>query len=374
MLSTIKAFATPSVSLDKRDVEKVHRASEIIRVWSRENATRFVQQRTHEPLGVQYGSDLTPLTTRELYKAAIAGVSVTRSGKASHEFLIQRLFLHDLDGCTATVFEEPLTLDKSRDSATSLHCASYSVLRVSSDTKASSSFSTSLIAIKSCMERLQRKWYVAKYDADREQLGNGKAHRQWIRNWYECEGCSCHDFHGGLKWSMLVLVDDKEVFRSSFLMMESCVNGYNLLQQCLGEWLLEVMEFTDEAFPDAAEVYTLFGCSDEVLADMIDLEMRFLNGRLLIAARHRGKPGLLNLLVVVFMKAWTFRRWTKTRWLQFGKGGRVMTRACFCGLLDLVKFICNAGKSTYFIGGVLRNVCPHSYEGCCDFWHRFKSE
>ena len=112
MLSTIKAFATPSVSLDKRDVEKVHRASEIIRVWSRENATRFVQQRTHEPLGVQYGSDLTPLTTRELYKAAIAGVSVTRSGKASHELLIQRLFLHGLDGCTATVFEEPLTLDK----------------------------------------------------------------------------------------------------------------------------------------------------------------------------------------------------------------------------------------------------------------------
>ena len=140
MLSTIKAFATPSVSLDKRDVEKVHRASEIIRVWSRENATRFVQQRTHEPLGVQYGSDLTPLTTRELYKAAIAGVSVTRSGNASHGFLIQRLFLHDLDGCTATVFEEPLTLDKNRDSATSLHCASYSVLRVSSDTKASSSF------------------------------------------------------------------------------------------------------------------------------------------------------------------------------------------------------------------------------------------
>ena len=164
MLSTIKAFATPSVSLDKRDVEKVHRASEIIRVWSRENATRFVQQRTHEPLGVQYGSDLTPLTTRELYKAAIAGVSVARSGKASHEFLTQRLLLHDLDGCTATVFEEPLTLDKKKTGF-----CHFTALRQLFCTPRELGHEGVIFishkfdrAIKSCMERLQRKWFVAK--------------------------------------------------------------------------------------------------------------------------------------------------------------------------------------------------------------------
>jgi hypothetical protein len=36
----------------------------------------------------------------------------------------------------------------------------------------------------------------------------------------------------------------------------------------------------------------------------------------------------------------------------------VMSLACVLGLLDLVKFIVNAGKSTYFIGGVLRNAGP----------------
>ena len=110
-LGTVRKFAKPSICLEKRDLEHVHRASEIIRVFTAENAKRFIQRHADKTMLMQYGSDLTPLITRETYRSVSDDASVIRHGKGCHEFLIERLFLVTREGLSCAVLEDPLLLD-----------------------------------------------------------------------------------------------------------------------------------------------------------------------------------------------------------------------------------------------------------------------
>ena len=93
-------FAEASVQLqDSREAELVHRIAECERVWSSENALRFVRDRNEHPILMQYGSGLTPLVTGQTWKQIHDGLSVTRSGKAAHDSLVQRLFFHGPPRC-----------------------------------------------------------------------------------------------------------------------------------------------------------------------------------------------------------------------------------------------------------------------------------
>ena len=93
-------------------------------------------------------------------------------------------------------------------------------------------------ALMEAMGRLYRKWQVAYDEELQATMGEARAYRLWIRCWYECEGCTAHFFHRGLKWAVLVIVEDRDILRRSFLVMESLRNGSNLLHEKLGEWIL----------------------------------------------------------------------------------------------------------------------------------------
>ena len=113
-LDSQSRFAKASVVLQgTRECELVHRLADCERLWTVEHAIAFVRKRSTSPLLLQYGSDLTPLTTRQTYKQVADGCSVTRSGKASNEFLVQRLFLTDVHDESVTVLEKPWILRKN---------------------------------------------------------------------------------------------------------------------------------------------------------------------------------------------------------------------------------------------------------------------
>ena len=58
----------------------------------------------------------------------------------------------------------------------------------------------------------------------------------------------------------------------------------------------------------------------------------------------------------LLLHVWRFRVWSDTRWLGFGHGARVLLFSLFLGFEDLARFALNAGCSSYYIGGVLRNL------------------
>ena len=105
-----KGYSRPSVVLDKRDVERMSRVAEAQRVFLQEHARRWLVDRQHDTILFQYGSDLTPVMTRDRHTHSVDELSIVRSGKASQEFLIQRLFMRDLQGSTVVRIERPLPM------------------------------------------------------------------------------------------------------------------------------------------------------------------------------------------------------------------------------------------------------------------------
>lgn len=104
-------YAKPSLTLEKRDLDKVHKLSSMLVWFLRERGIRFMQKRKGRPLLYQYSSDVTPLMTTVSYRMNKKGLGVRRRGKKSSEYLVQRLFLADAGGDVATVLERPLIMD-----------------------------------------------------------------------------------------------------------------------------------------------------------------------------------------------------------------------------------------------------------------------
>ena len=84
--------------------------------------------------------------------------------------------------------------------------------------------------------------------------------------------------------------------------MESCCNGSNLIHSFLGKWLIKVMRFTSAEFPEAREFYGAMHLAEDILETAVDLEARFEAGELLIAERHRDRVGLMDVVVLWYMK------------------------------------------------------------------------
>jgi len=309
-LEFVKQYTAPSKAIRPDDLENLHKAAEIVREFTKQNGARFIERRKDKPILVQYGSDLTPLTHRHRLHEEAEGLSVTKNGKSSNEFLVQRCIITDLHGDACTVLEEPLIL--TRKTAWSHFCAERQLLKTPRElghTGLAVSSHKFDGALQQTLKRLFRKWQQVYDDDQEEKLGRTKAYRLWIRNWYESETCAAHFLNGGLKWALMPYIDDPEVLKSAFIVMESCCNGHNLIQEFIGRWILAVMTFTSTAWPEAREFYSTWSLKEETLETAVDLEVRFQDGKLLVSEKHRERLGLIDLLVVFLLKVWMFARW-----------------------------------------------------------------
>ena len=232
----VKQYGRPTLVLDKRDMERVRRASVVITEFTNMKARRFVQQRTHDTLLVQYGSDLTPLSTRETWKHAAGLLVVRRSGRAAHEFLAQRCYVTDSAGKSVLVMEPPLIVE--RKTAFSHFVAMrqlFPTLRELNHQGVCVQFHKFDRAIMTVVRKLVLKWHVVYTDHLHEPLSPGSAYDKWITTWVCVEACFGHDINGSLRWSILQYTKEKALLREAFLIMESFGNGaYDLLITWVG--------------------------------------------------------------------------------------------------------------------------------------------
>lgn len=97
---------------------------------------------------------------------------------------------------------------------------------------------------------------------------------------------------------------------------------FSLLAKWVGAWLTKRLAFEDWRCDIVQEVYMALDCDPGELDTLVDLQLRFRDGRLLVAAKHEGTEGLIDLLLGVLLKTWQFRRWSESRWLSLGGGGQ----------------------------------------------------
>ena len=160
---------------------------------------------------------------------------MTRFGKVCHEYPIQRCFLTGLCDTSVGLFQKPLILERKRafdhfvaKRQLSNHPREYG------HTGLVVSFQKYDRAIRSAMRKLSRKHQAAVDEKNRETMEAGHWYLLWLKAWGEIEACFAHDLAGGLRHAILQSMQDKELLKRSFLVVESCRNGYNLLMEWLG--------------------------------------------------------------------------------------------------------------------------------------------
>ena len=109
-LEAIDRYSNLALRLEKRDLEEIRKLTEVLADYTRARAERFVEEHRHDTLLLQYGSDPTPLSSCQRYTERCETGTVLRKGFASHEYLVQRLFITDSDGSSVCVLDRPWIL------------------------------------------------------------------------------------------------------------------------------------------------------------------------------------------------------------------------------------------------------------------------
>lgn len=345
-------LSKPSLVLDKRDVERMTRLSEVQRCFLRERAARFLQQRKRDTILMQYSSDVSPIMSTERFRFVTKNSTIIRGGRSSNEFLVQRVFFADLKGGASIIMEKPLVMQ--RKTAFAHFCAYRQMVKTPREQGHEGLHVIAHCydrAVEAPMQRLHRQWQRLHDSQQEDELHAGAFRRLWLQTWFVSVGCCAHDTHGGLKWAILSYYSSKSCMRAAFVAVESLRNGFSLLVKWVGTWLVNRLAFEDWGCDHAHEVYMAFDCDPGDLDTFVDLQLRFRGGRLLVAAKHKSTGGLIDLLLGLLLKTWQFRRWSESRWLSLGGSCRVLARSLFFGIEDLVDFIIGAGESTYCLGG-----------------------
>lgn len=265
LLEAIRRFSKPSTCLEKRDIDQVHKACHVLRDGLRQRALRYIMDNRDQTMLIQYGSDCTPLVTRERYQHEVLGVKVRRGGRCSQEFLVQRWFAETVSGSSIGLVEVPLPLvsktayvhfGAKRELLKSPRECGHQGLVIE--------FHKYDRAVKSALGRLHLQFSMAWDDQQYESRHPGEAHRLHLLHWFFCEACAAHDTHNGLKWSVLNFTKDKECMRSSFLVHESLRQGYHLLIKHAAGWLRDVVGYENWAGIDLRSFYQSFDVDEDL--------------------------------------------------------------------------------------------------------------
>ena len=354
-LSLLHGFKKPSAGCTTHNMEKIQKVAEAAKAFLRSRAEAFVRQRRHAPLLISYGSDCTPISTLEAVKHAWHEHHVERRGRASHEYLIQRVFLQDVAGETQVHMLDPLPM---ADKGSWAHFQAFRELLPLGRELGHASLLVSHHCwdrtVCSANDRKQRQLHRAHYEHMLAQDASGTAQLQWLLSWYTCTGCMLHDVQNSLKWSILSYVQDKATMRSCFIACESLRNGFDCLVRKVSEWLPQVIRYEDWGCPDAGRIWTMLNVEPEWVELLTQLQIRWDEGVLKIACAYDGRHDTPQLVATCLLLLWKFRRFSESRWLTLGDSCRALLASELCGLTALVQAIlADSSYSSYYLSGFL---------------------
>jgi hypothetical protein len=196
------------------------------------------------------------------------------------------------------------------------------------------------------MERLTRQYYAGLHEHNRSRYSEGRAQFLMLSTWLCFVGCINHDVHNALKWGSMQWTD-RDTLRKCFVVLESLRNGFGELVRHLGAWLASRLQFEDSYGGFASALWTCLQVNDKWANLLVDLEIRFHNGKLLIARKHEHRPDLIDQITVCLLYLWRFRKFSDSRWLSIGTSCAIIV-----GLPDFVHFVMDSPTSSdYYLRG-----------------------
>lgn len=175
-----------------------------------------------------------------------------------------------------------------------------------------------------------------------------------LLSWSVGNGCCDHDCHGSLHRAFVQQMGDRLFMKSVYKQFAALRGGFSVLVDHAWEWVSTRLHYKDWDLPgeDQEQLWRVLGLEPSWSELLAELQLRFEDGCLCVAAAHAGDPHIIRKVVRAQLRAWQFSAWTESRWLSIGGRARTMILCTILGIKDLVRFcIETKGASTYNLGG-----------------------
>ena len=348
-----KGFGKPSTSFQERQIQLICKMCEVMKYFLRQLLTSFMHDHSQDVVLVSYSSDCTPTKFRKRIRTCTDNLTINRSARTCGEFLVQRMFALTADGKKRAFFPEPYRLQDK----TAWSCFS-AWLQLHLDCRGCGHDGIAIFhfcydrGILEPLFRCQAKYLRGKYEFDKQERGEVAAFERWCRTLILKTECLNHGAHNSLCWAFRQWIWDPTTTKKLFICIESLRQGYSELVRHLPKWIGSVLRFEDAESDHFLEMWNLFGVHPELASLLCDLQVRFEDNCIKIAARWQHHPDLQNILFTAFLGVWSWRRFSDSRWVTFGLSCRALLGALYLGLTSYLQFLSmHPGVSLYNLRG-----------------------
>ena len=368
----ITELARCSGALTKPQEHRITQCCEVSKEVMASKARKMVAGANGMPLLTTKSADGTPVSVRVRYTfQAGRGAPVRRSGKETCEALVKNQFIRRLDAVTGqastcVLLQEPIALQYGKTGPAIFKACMkdwQSLRQMKHDGIAIEHFCFDRCGIQG-HERHLRQWYQL-HQSDWDSLSDaGVASVDELRagEWVVVTPCAAHDAQSAFRWGMKEALDDKDLTRDTYIIIESLRNSYALLKGYAMDWVesricfVPVMQMDEIAMRrDVWQALDVEMETVEVLSE--HLQLRFEGGQLLIREGCQALPHfeLLDIIETALFAVFKFKKWSESRWLTAGGAARTMIASMLCGLEDLIAYIREHEKNRkWYINGFAR--------------------
>ena len=229
--------------------------TEVIKVMVAAEARQLVLEAKGRPTLCSYSNDGTPMRILKRVVTEGVGGRVVRYGGSGHELLVQRAIFRTRSSTgewlTAMNMRDPLPLvhGKGGDAIFSAGVEFLQTLR---------QMGHQGIAVQHYVfDRALHTPLVRRFKQHHAQLALARAGSAistgakalWdpaLLEWVVDTACANRDVHNALKWSMFEPMANAQLMKVVFIVVESIRNGFSLIEDELGRWLVGVVRWVEE--------------------------------------------------------------------------------------------------------------------------------
>ena len=294
---------------------------------------------------------------RQRFVTNFGPAKVVREGGDDQGLLVQRAIFQYADGAcchTAGQFRDPMPLTNGKTGA-AIFSASLSfvkTLRQMGHRGIAVQHYSFDRAMHSYILRRFRQHHSALAKEDAAAQRQGCIHDPALLEWVVDTPCCNHDCHNALKWSLFDYMSDEGLLTDLFVVVESLRNGFSFLIAELHRFIATRIKFIDadseEAYhpADATSLWAILEGEPEWNEAIVDLGLRYRNGKLLVDARHRDDRSVFGKIGSIIMYSMRFVKFSDSRWCTLGRCCRVLAFGSRLGLEDLAVSVLDDPKVT----------------------------
>ena len=346
----------PSASLERSEVRDTQKLCVVLHDFLRVRFARWLAARTGVPVLLSYCNGTTPFSLRRRVAMGEDRGTLVRTSGASVEYLIQRVWATDPKNATMGHFTaRKRMLNKSA----ACHVAGVRKLALFPMELGNKSLNVSHgiwdRGIYTAAFRLFCQQHHRAVEGQLQTMPPGEAEVFRLQSWAVGNGCVDHDCHGALHRALASAMDDRGFMKLVYKQFAALRGGFGQLEEHVWDWVACSLIYEDWHLPTSVieELRRTLGVEPEWAEDLCDLQLRYTDGGLRVAARHAEDPQVMRRTVRAQLRLWQFRTWSESRWLGIGARARSMTALCLVGIQGLVSFILDTKKgSAFHLGGL----------------------